>query len=258
MKTGITTGFCKGTPSSDLVECLKHLKACILETSHPMLLPVIIFSHDISFKADIKQRDARDWLRRIEHAVSIRSQVWDKKDYVKNGVMDLDSINRDLVECHAQVLWKRPVSYLQIIESFKEAMEIFQGGLSTDQMGTKVQKIHSSIASRLELYKRRLQGIDTYASTTLQRLEIQRSLVSFPPHKTYCIIIDGTETKVMNLIAQRESKLSFQMAGDQRKIALASKRDSSAMKTIAILGIVFLPGTFIAVGTLFTFYSQVT
>ncbi|KAI9649436.1 hypothetical protein NHQ30_002012 [Ciborinia camelliae] len=30
-------------------------------------------------------------------------------------------------------------------------------------------------------------------------------------------------------------------------MALASKRDSSSMKTIAILGIVFLPGTFIAV-----------
>ncbi|TGO13245.1 hypothetical protein BTUL_0073g00130 [Botrytis tulipae] len=32
-------------------------------------------------------------------------------------------------------------------------------------------------------------------------------------------------------------------------MALASKRDSSAMKTIAILGILFLPGTFVANGS---------
>lgn len=37
------------------------------------------------------------------------------------------------------------------------------------------------------------------------------------------------------------------LAADSREIAAASKRDSSAMKGIAFLTMVFLPGTYIAV-----------
>lgn len=36
------------------------------------------------------------------------------------------------------------------------------------------------------------------------------------------------------------------MAGEQRKLAHASKRDSSAMKLISLLGAIFLPGAYIA------------
>lgn len=53
--------------------------------------------------------------------------------------------------------------------------------------------------------------------------------------------------KLYNIIAQRESKLNFQMAGEQRKLAHASKRDSGAQKTIALLGALFLPGAYLAV-----------
>ena len=37
------------------------------------------------------------------------------------------------------------------------------------------------------------------------------------------------------------------MANDSAHITLASKRDSSAMKAIAVLTMAFLPGTFLAV-----------
>jgi hypothetical protein len=41
-------------------------------------------------------------------------------------------------------------------------------------------------------------------------------------------------------MAQKDSKVMMELAAD-------SKRDSSAMKTISILGMLFLPGTFVAV-----------
>lgn len=176
INTGITAGFCKGTPSSDIIECLRHLKACLLEISHPFLLPVIIFSHDASFKAEIKQRDARDWLRRLEHAISMRPKIEEKEGYVKGGVVDLDAINRDLVECHAQVLWKRPIAHIRILDSIKEAAEGFYEKLSENRK-TSMNKLHASLLSRLEFYRRKLQGIDLYADTTLRRIEIQRNAV---------------------------------------------------------------------------------
>ena len=154
MKTGITTGFCKATSSSDLVDCLKDLQSCACETMHPMLLPIMIFSREISFKTDIKQWETRDWLRKLEHAVSLRSRGLDS-GYLKNGAVDLDLINEDLVECHVQVLWRWPMAYLQIIESFKETMELVEAHLPEARWGAagaNLRKIRFSISSRLEFY----------------------------------------------------------------------------------------------------------
>ncbi|KAE9362787.1 hypothetical protein N431DRAFT_551031 [Stipitochalara longipes BDJ] len=216
LQSGITSGFCKGTPSSDIADCIEHLKACVLEIGHPLLLPLIIYSHDSSHKVDIKQRDARGWLGVMEHALTMGFDIEEREGYMREDVVDLDAMNRDLVECQTQVLWKRPLAYLGLIESFKEAMK-------TPEMTS----LQGRMSSRLGLYKTKWQAIDVYANTTLQRLDIQRSTL-------------------YNVIAQKESKLNFAMAGDQRKLAHLSKRDSSTMKTISLLGSVFLPGAYLA------------
>lgn len=177
---GITTGYAKGTPSSDMVESIQHLKACILQIGHPMLLPAIIYSHDISFKTDIKQREARDWLRRLEHAVSMRSEIEEKEGYVREGVIDLDAINRDLVECHSQVLWKRPKAYLQILQQLEKAMKMFDERLPEQRRDATMRALQASMLARFDFYRVKLQGIESYAYTTLQRLDIQRSAVCIP------------------------------------------------------------------------------
>jgi hypothetical protein len=52
---------------------------------------------------------------------------------------------------------------------------------------------------------------------------------------------------IANLIAQQDVTLSIGVARDSRELAAASRGDSSAMRIIALLGTVFLPGTFTAV-----------
>jgi hypothetical protein len=142
-----------------------------------MLLPIIIFSHEVSFKTDIKQRDARDWLRKLEHAVSMRSEIEEKEGYVKEGVVDLDAVNRDLVECHSQVLWKRPKAYLEILAGIEKGMEKFYDKLPEQRKDGSMRTLQASMLARLEFYRVKLQGIESYAYTTLQRLDIQRSAV---------------------------------------------------------------------------------
>lgn len=236
VNASITTGFAKGTPSSDIVECIKHLKACAFQVGHPMLLPIIIFSHELSYNTDIKQREARDWLRKLEHAVSMRNEIEEREGYVKEGVVDLDAINRDLVECHSQVLWKRPKAYLEMLTHIEKTMKKFYETIPEPRKDEMMRKLHASMLARLDFYRVKLQGIDSYAYTTLQRLDIQRSAL-------------------YNIIAQKESKLNFQMAGEQRKLAHASKRDSAAMKLISLLGAVFLPGAYLASVFSMTFFN---
>ncbi|KAH0443364.1 hypothetical protein CKAH01_02849 [Colletotrichum kahawae] len=236
-KTGITSGYVKGTPSSDIVAAIRHLSFCAKQVGHPMLLPVIILSHDLSSQNDQKQRDARDWLRRLEHAVSMRNEIEDEEGYVsKDGYLEVDAISRDLVECHSQVLWKRPQAYREVVKELEAAMALFKHKVPMDKFTVELHKLHRSMNARLDFYKIKLKGIENYQATTLERLHIQRSAL-------------------YNLLSQRESKIQFQMAGEQRRLAHASKRDSTAMKTISLLGAVFLPGTFLASVFSMTFFD---
>ena len=52
-----------------------------------------------------------------------------------------------------------------------------------------------------------------------------------------------------NLIAQNVSRTNIAIADASRRIAFETRRDSDAMKTIAALTMIFLPGTFVAVST---------
>lgn len=61
----------------------------------------------------------------------------------------------------------------------------------------------------------------------------------------------GTQITVLyNQIAQRLAEAARRENVIMTRIAKSSKDDSTAMKTIAILTTVFLPGTFISVGSL--------
>lgn len=52
--------------------------------------------------------------------------------------------------------------------------------------------------------------------------------------------------KVYNLIAQRDAQIGQRLAKDSSQMARASKRDSSAMKALSLLTMLFLPATFCA------------
>ncbi len=175
--TKMTNGFIKGTPSSDIVEAINHVKAAAAHAMHPLLLPVIIISHDLSSKNDQKQRDARDWLRRLEQAIAMQSRSSNRD----TSMSQMEALNRDLVECHAQVLWKSPRAYMEIIEEFQTAMTRFRDGVREEESwDEETNEVHSSFLGRLDFYRQRLKGIVNFSSTTLERLNIQRTAVSSP------------------------------------------------------------------------------
>ncbi len=58
-----------------------------------------------------------------------------------------------------------------------------------------------------------------------------------------------------NIIAQKESKLNLEMAGQQRRLAHSSKRDSTSMKTLSLLGAIFLPASYLSSLFSMTFFN---
>ncbi|ETS76471.1 hypothetical protein PFICI_11858 [Pestalotiopsis fici W106-1] len=51
---------------------------------------------------------------------------------------------------------------------------------------------------------------------------------------------------IFSLISSEENRISRRVAEESAKVAISSKRDSMAMKTVAVLTMIFLPGTFVA------------
>lgn len=200
-KTNITTGFVKGTPSSDVVKALQHLRACSAQAGHPMLLPIILLSYDLSPANDQKQRDARDWTRRLENAVSLRDEVEQHEQYFPDGLLEVDGLNRDLVECHGHVMWKRPQAYWALVKGMEKAMERFRAKwvlvnapnartMEQEELAhrTEIDKLHRSMQARLEFYKVKLKGLENYIHTTLARLKVQREAVSLPSPKRRALL----------------------------------------------------------------------
>ncbi|MCJ1267883.1 hypothetical protein MMC22_007769 [Lobaria immixta] len=83
-----------------------------------------------------------------------------------------------------------------------------------------------------------------YTSYLEQRVKIQLQGVRIKSPLAHVIML--TKAQLFNLIAKEDADLNIDLAKDQKTIALASKRDSSSMKTIALMTIAFLPGTFFA------------
>lgn len=196
-RTRITTGYLKGTTSSDIVRALEHLKACVSsgEIAHPLLLSTIILSYDLSPDNDKKQREARDWLRRLENAVSLRNEVEETEAYFQDGLLEIDGLSRDLVECHGHVMWKSPKAFLALTTEMEKGMDLFwrtrsrfpreeaggQTNEATDMQDKAVDRVHKSMLSRMDFYKCKLHGLESYIRTTLERLKVQREAVSFSP-----------------------------------------------------------------------------
>lgn len=242
-RTGVTSGFAKGTPTSKVVDCLLHLRQCAAHAMHPLLLPTIMLGHELEPETEERQRKARDWLRSLENAISLRDEIVDSESYIRpepDAAIDLDQINRDLVECHSQVLWKRPQAYLETLAGFERAMERFWDRARDDPKyggrGGEIDRLHRSMLARYEFYAVKLKGIENYTWTSLKRLTVQREAL-------------------YNIYAQKEARLNLDMAAQQRRLAHSSKRDSNSMKSLSLLGAVFLPATYLASVFSMTFFD---
>lgn len=176
-RTGITTGYVKGTPNTDITTAISHLKACSGQVGHPLVLPMIMLFFELNPENEKRQRRARDWLRRLEHAISGRDEINDEESYVKGGVLDMDGITRDMYECNGQVLWKKPQAYMEIVKEFDKAMERFEQKVRPDLFVGELNKAHRGMLARTEFYMAKLKGLENYIWTTLERLRIQREAV---------------------------------------------------------------------------------
>ncbi|KAI3323956.1 hypothetical protein HD806DRAFT_522480 [Xylariaceae sp. AK1471] len=233
-KSRITSGYVKGSKSkyksANIKRLLQHLTACARPAVHPLLLPILLI-HDLSAKNDEDQRAAREMIRQLESALSQRYQMNAAMDYGPEGEIDLDSLNKQLTDCQCRVLQKNPQAWGSALDRVEKAMHAFWKALQDSSQEEKhdhqLQALHRCLLNRLDFIAGKLNGIENYAHVSLERLKSQREVM-------------------LSILDQRESRLSLRIAAQQHRLADASKRDSTSMKTLTFLGSLFLPGTFVS------------
>lgn len=83
----------------------------------------------------------------------------------------------------------------------------------------------------------------------LSHIEFNLSSIKFmkSEQENTLLRIQSQGIVISNLTAERDMDTSIKVASDSRELAAASRKDSAAMRTIAVVTTVFLPGTFMAV-----------
>ncbi|KAK4225596.1 hypothetical protein QBC38DRAFT_368329 [Podospora fimiseda] len=227
-KDKITSGFVKGTEKANLEgDVVPDLQKCSTPTAHPLMLPLLLLSGDLSSENDLKQRGLRERIRLLENALSSRYTATEPaKTGGENSTepqvesLDIDGINRELTACQCEVMWKRPQAWKKAVEKLIGAAEALWENMGQFNKGKEMREVHEWIVSRLEFVLVKLEGLENYSHVSLERLNLQREVMH-------------------SIVDQRESRLNLEIAFQQR-------RDGMSMKTLTLVGALFLPGTFLS------------
>lgn len=115
-----------------------------------------------------------------------------------------------------------------------EHMQYIQQRNNTNFERHKLSGIERAIYERLKSHKQLVEGLFASSRTTRERIQRQLSAVDS--------IINQSDNKV----SLKNAAASTKIAEQSRRIAEETRRDSTSMKTIASLTMVYLPSTFAA------------
>ena len=176
-ETRVTSGYVKGTESAKLEVVLEQLKSCARPACHPFLLPILVLGRELSADNDMIQRDAREGVRILESVLSDRYQVVEAPGYVSEKDFDIDTVSRKLVEWQCRVMGKRPEAWRKVVEGLEKAMTAFWNILPQENKVPELRSLHDTLQSRLDFYKAKLEGLESYSHVTMERLNAQREVV---------------------------------------------------------------------------------
>ena len=109
---------------------------------------------------------------------------------------------------------------------------------------TRLAPISNSLQKSLQRLQAECQALLLEVGCNQKIAQSQLEIVSIPSNINNAFT---DSLQVYNLVAQRDNKDNLKMAKISTDIAAVTKDDSFAMRTIAVMSITFLPGTFVAV-----------
>ncbi|KAI9797187.1 MAG: hypothetical protein M1833_005596 [Piccolia ochrophora] len=232
----VTKAFLHAASKSERERISASLNASSSLWQHPLLVPVILFENHLQ-NAERYLLALSDKVTDMEadtgYVVAGRLALTDPSAIPKWNKLDLEGLTRRLHSCLAELVFLDHVSHFRrecagfLLKTIKDVQRHFPAH-GRRERAWEARELAQSI------------GFMSSASDTMwYQSQCLQKRVQSQIGVTY------------SMIAQNDSRLNQSIASDSAQIASASKRDSSAMKTVALITAIFLPGTFVA-----TFFSM--
>lgn len=238
-KTGQTYGLLLGCAHLQMAFLVEELKKCSLFAWHPLLLPCLLTSHHQELLGNETQN------------------LWSR-------LIGIETISG---QTGAPAIGAPVIGALRAIRNEGDFLDMIKGILGVVQLTAAWQSHANGVILSIEVIKdglfwikditpgSRKTAIDAVTQTLVEYLQLLSHMSKVMMGDLQYINSRGQAQTgaIYNLLAKQDNQFSQQIAAqsldlseDSRQIAAASKRDSSAMKGIAILTMVFLPGSYIS------------
>lgn len=201
-------------------QCLELMKSSASKAVHLLLLPAILLSVEMAGISNSGLECSRGWLEMTEEMM--------EKYPSSHTPHALNAMESSLLGIHKKVIQRHPQAWVEVVRNFERTLEE-SSVLTRDGSGEMQRERLNSrqvMMGSIAFYKSRLEALNADVTVTLARIETLRSVIQ-------------------NLLAVALS--DRQRVRDNRKHDEAV-RYSHNQQVFSVLGVLFLPGTFFAVG----------
>jgi len=252
-KTGVTFGFISCNVAGVLDFMLQRLRLSVSHARHPLLLLTVYL--EWQGKTTNEERIGLDG-----HLLAIEHRTGHTIFYDENGLSTgerTDRIDSSLFRTLSVDLahLSYNISMVNVFNSSVQTLcdtallKYFDELESTPAQKAILSTSAKELKQRIEIVQSVCSNNKIRLAAYEKRIELQMGVVSHLGSLTSQL----TTVKVHNLIAQEDNMRNIELARDSKVIATSSKRDSSVMKVLAVLGTLFLPASFIAVNAQVSF-----
>jgi hypothetical protein len=238
--TNITRAVCVGLSLVEIDLIVAYLDKSKPFAAHPLLLPILLLDLAVDdICAVIKLRIKL--LNEIQRGTGMdRFSILHKP--TRKG--DSSESNLDWVMQRLTCLSDWMAAHTSFTKTQSRALTVIKEMASTDGfMGPK--NASTSFSETERQLEERLEFIESTLEAAHQKLEYFDRSIAAQVQTVYTLI--GQKDNRLNIASAEASR---QIADDSRRVAILTRRDSTDMRIIAAVTLVFLPGTFVA--TLFS------
>ncbi|KAF2193510.1 hypothetical protein K469DRAFT_237497 [Zopfia rhizophila CBS 207.26] len=227
----LTYGMLLGCIDRQAAFIITQLKELALLACHPLLLPTMILGYERSFLGEQLLRTRSEMLSVEATSGQTRWPVVGYAGQPGQSELKPDKVNTK--------------------ELSKDALGVVQSATVYQRLTEDLLVLADSLVESNEVLRQFVQR-DGCAFATIyaidERLRFLRNKTELmlPALRSYKERAHAQMSAVYNLIAERNNEINQQLNIDTQEIAAASRKDSSAMKSVAVLTMAFLPGTFVA------------
>lgn len=247
-KTGVTLALLVYDADNLNKWMIKALKGALADISHPLLLPTIFFRVWVTRLA-YENNDLYDGFYEMKRVVRPVS------DPAKNPTFlsDINKAHEFIVENH-NVINNSLTRFVAVSAvNLQEALDRISDIVTDSRMDT-IRRSHKDIQALVAAWVTTVNGEIDVRTRMRERLSMQLQVLYNIMQRE-----DSKSSKMMaessNRIAEdtrNDSKAMKSISEQSKQIAEYTQLDSAAMKTIAALSMAFLPGTAVAVRSIYT------